>query len=447
MPADPASTNLYLQILLLIVLTIINGFFSASEMALVSVSRSKIEQKASEGDKSYQNLLKLLDKPSNFLSTVQIGVTLIQILVGSSLSDSLTQRMIPLFGSNFKIVAQVIVLAILTFVSIVFGELYPKRIAQNLKEKLALKIVRPIQIIGFILNPFVLLLAGSVNLLSRITPMKFDDAGESMSRDEIEYILDKNEIALDEEERGMLHGVFSLDGMVAREVMVPRTDAFMIDLENDTMENIKAILDESFSRVPLYDDDKDKIIGIIHTKRLLQAGFEKGFDKVNLREIVQEPLFVPETINVDDLLRQLRNTHNQMAILINEYAGVEGLVTLEDLLEEIVGEIEDESDVVSKDFVKIEDDLWIVQGRMTLNDFNEEFDTHLDSEDVDTIAGFYLDLLGSIPSKGEQITVDYDDEENDEHLTITSFEIDDKRLVKLKIHFLPKTQEGDAKDD
>jgi putative hemolysin len=229
--------------------------------------------------------------------------------------------------------------------------------------------------------------------------------------------------------------------------MVPRTDAFMVDLEDDTLENIKSILDESYSRVPLYDDDKDKIIGIIHTKRLLKMGFEKGFENVDLREIAQEALFVPETINVDDLLKQLRNTHNQMAILLNEYAGVEGIVTLEDLLEEIVGEIEDESDVAIKDFARIGDELWVIQGRVTLNDFNEEFGTHLSSDDVDTIAGFYLDKLGSIPSKGEQITVKYDDDENDEHLTITSLEIEDKRIVKVRVQFLTEKEIDDEKTE
>ncbi|MDR0298587.1 MAG: CNNM domain-containing protein, partial [Streptococcaceae bacterium] len=212
MSADPAG-NIYAQIVLLVVLTVINAFFSASEMALVSVSRAKVEQRASEGNKAFQNLLKVIDKPSNFLSTVQVGITLIQILVGSSLSDSLASKLVPLFGDNLKIVAQILVLAILTYVSIVFGELYPKRIAQNLKEKLAIRIAKPIQFVGIVMRPFVWLLAGSVNLLSRLTPMKFDDADDAMSRDEIEYILDKNEEALDDEERDMLHGVFSLDGM------------------------------------------------------------------------------------------------------------------------------------------------------------------------------------------------------------------------------------------
>jgi putative hemolysin len=213
----------------------------------------------------------------------------------------------------------------------------------------------------------------------------------------------------------------------------------MIDIEDDTKENISEILSESYSRIPVYEDDKDKVIGILHTKSLLKAGFDQGFENLDLRQTLQEPLFLPETIDVDDLLFQLKKTHNQMAVLLNEYGGFEGVVTLEDLLEEIVGEIEDETDIVSKEFAKIGDHLWVVQGRVTLNDFNEKFGTHLESDDVDTIAGLYLDELGSIPSKGQQITVEYDDDENDEHMTITSLEIEDKRILKVRIEFLPKT--------
>ena len=211
-----------------------------------------------------------------------------------------------------------------------------------------------------------------------------------MTRDEIEYMLTNSEETLDAEEIEMLQGIFSLDELMAREVMVPRTDAFMIDINDDTQENIQEILKRHFSRIPVYDDDKDKIIGVLHTKRLLAAGFSEGFDNIVLRKILQEPLFVPETIFVDDLLRQLRNTQNQMAILLDEYGGVAGIVTLEDLLEEIVGEIDDETDKAEQCVREIGEDIYIVLGTMTLNDFNDYFDLDLDSDNVDTIAGFYL---------------------------------------------------------
>ncbi|MFR6453111.1 MAG: CBS domain-containing protein [Streptococcus sp.] len=161
---------------------------------------------------------------------------------------------------------------------------------------------------GKIVSPFVWILSASTNLLSRLTPMTFDDADEQMTRDEIEYMLTKSEDTLEAEEIEMLQGVFSLDELMAREVMVPRTDAFMIDIEDNTQENIQAILKESFSRIPVCEDDKDKIIGVIHTKNLLKAGFELGFENIKLRRIMNEPLFVPETIFVDDLLADLSVT-------------------------------------------------------------------------------------------------------------------------------------------
>ena len=398
---DSSGQSLLFQSILLLILTLLTAFFSASEMALVSLNRSRVEQKAEEGDKKFIRLLKVLENPNNFLSTIQVGITFISLLQGASLSASLGAVIATWFGhvAWAKTAGSVVSLVILTYISIVFGELYPKRIAMNLKENLAIYSAPVIIVTGKIVSPFVWILSASTNLLSRLTPMTFDDADEQMTRDEIEYMLTKSEDTLEAEEIEMLQGVFSLDELMAREVMVPRTDAFMIDIEDNTQENIQAILKESFSRIPVYEDDKDKIIGVIHTKNLLQAGYELGFENVKLRRIMNEPLFVPETIFVNDLLAAFRNTNNQMAILLDEYGGVAGLVTFEDLLEEIVGEIDDETDKASVEVREIGENTYIVEGAMTLNDFNEHFDTELESDDVDTIAGYYLTGVGQFPLK------------------------------------------------
>ncbi|MDY2776166.1 MAG: hemolysin family protein [Streptococcus infantarius] len=429
---DP-SQNLVLQFVLLLILTLLNAFFSASEMALVSLNRSRVEQKAEEGNKKYIRLLSVLEKPNNFLSTIQVGITFIGLLQGASLSASLGGVIASWFGNYVwaKTAGSVVSLVFLTYISIVLGELYPKRIAMNLKENLAVISAPVIILIGKLVSPFVWLLSASTNLLSRITPMTFDDADEKMTRDEIEYMLTNSEETLDAEEIEMLQGVFSLDELMAREVMVPRTDAFMIDINDDTQENIQEILKRHFSRIPVYDDDKDKIIGVLHTKRLLAAGFSEGFDNIVLRKILQEPLFVPETIFVDDLLRQLRNTQNQMAILLDEYGGVAGIVTLEDLLEEIVGEIDDETDKAEQCVREIGEDTYIVLGTMTLNDFNDYFDLDLDSDDVDTIAGFYLTGVGNIPSQDSRESFEVDSKEK--HLVLTNDKVKDGRVTKLKV--------------
>lgn len=432
---DPSSQNLLLQFLLLLILTLLNAFFSASEMALVSLNRSRVEQKAEEGEKKFVRLLAVLENPNNFLSTIQVGITFISLLQGASLSASLGKVIASWFGNLAwaQTAGSVISLIFLTYISIVLGELYPKRIAMNLKENLAVFSAPVIIFLGKIVSPFVWLLSASTNLLSRITPMQFDDADEKMTRDEIEYMLTNSEETLDAEEIEMLQGIFSLDEMLAREVMVPRTDAFMIDINDDIHENIEGILKQNFSRIPVYDDDKDKIIGVLHTKRLLEAGFRNGFDNIILTKILQEPLFVPETIFVDDLLLQLRNTQNQMAILLDEYGGVAGLVTLEDLLEEIVGEIDDETDKAEQFVREIAEHTYIVLGTMTLNEFNDYFDTELESDDVDTIAGFYLTGVGAIPSQEnkESFTVD----SKDKQIEIINDKVKDGRVTKLKVIF------------
>lgn len=430
---DPGSQSLLLQFVILLILTLFNAFFSASEMALVSLNRSKVEQKAEEGDKRYRRLLDVLENLNNFLSTIQVGITFISLLQGASLSASLGHVISGWLGNSAtaRTAGSIIALIFLTYVSIVLGELYPKRIAMNLKDRLAIVSAPIIIFLGKIVSPFVWLLSASTNLLSRITPMTFDDADEKMTRDEIEYMLTNSEETLDAEEIEMLQGIFSLDEMMAREVMVPRTDAFMIDINNDAQSNIEGILSQNFSRVPVFDDDKDRVVGVLHTKRLLEAGFKTGFDTIDLRKILQEPLFVPETIFVDDLLKALRNTQNQMAILLDEYGGVAGLVTLEDLLEEIVGEIDDETDTAEQFVREIDENIYIVLGTMTLNEFNDYFETELESDDVDTIAGYYLTGVGSIPNQEEKVA--YEVDSKDKHITLINDKVKDGRITKLKV--------------
>ena len=443
---DPGSQTIYLQLSILFLLTLFNAFFSASEMALVSLNRSRVEQKAAEGEKKFVRLLSVLENPNNFLSTIQVGITFISILSGASLANDLGAVFAKWMGNSAtaQTAGYWLALAMLTFVSIVLGELYPKRIAMNMKENLAVVTAPVIIFLGKIVSPFVWLLSASTNLISRITPMNFDDADEQMTRDEIEYILTKSEQTLDAEEIEMLQGIFNLDEMMAREVMVPRTDAFMVDIEDDINVIMTEILRQNFSRIPVYEGDKDNIIGLIHTKKILAESFTNGFDQLNIRRIMQEPLFVPETIFVDDLLKSLRNTQNQMAILLDEYGGVSGIVTLEDLLEEIVGEIDDETDKTEIFVREIAENTFIVQGSMTLNDFNEYFNLDLSSDDVDTIAGFYLTGLGTIPSQDEKEAYELDN--NGFHIVMVNDKVKNGRVTKLKILITPLDDENEEKD-
>ncbi|MGX7195382.1 hemolysin family protein [Enterococcus olivae] len=430
MNADPESQSLLAQLLLLIVLTLVNAFLAASEMSLVSINKNRVEQKAEEGNIKSQKLLKIIENPTNFLSTIQVGITLVNILSGASLANSLSAYLAPLLGGGAaaRSLANVIVLAILTFVSIVFGELYPKRIALNKSEEVAQFTSGTIRYVGIIAKPFVWLLSASTNLLSRLTPMTFDDEDNKMTRDEMRYMME-TEGVFEDDELEMLQGIFSLDTKVAREVMVPRTDAFMVDIHDEVKENLEKILSENFSRIPVYNEDKDKVIGILHTKTLLKSAYTVGFDQLDLQMLIQEPLFVPETVFIDDLLYELKKTQNQMAILLDEYGGVVGLVTLEDLLEEIVGEIDDESDEIESLYEKISDNEYIIQGRMLIDDFNELFKTNLHMSDVDTMAGYFITALGTIPDEDETLSFDVD------NITLISEEMEGTRVLKLRAKF------------
>lgn len=442
MNADPDSQSILINVIILVVLTLLNAFFAAAEMAVVSVNKSRVEAKADEGDKTSIRLLRLINDSGMFLSTIQVGITLVTLLQGASLANSFARKLAPLFGDATwaKQASQLIVLVLLTYISIVFGELYPKRIALNKSEEVARIVMGPIRALSVIMKPFVWLLSASTNFISRITPMKFDDENEKMTREEMAYIL-TNEGVLDQDELGMVKGIFDMDTTLAREVMVPRTEAFMIDIHHDSSENIDEILSSPFSRVPVYDDDKDKVIGILHLKNLLKEARKSGFENLDLLKVIHEPLFVPETIFIDDLLIELKRTQNHMAILLDEYGGVVGLVTLEDLLEEIVGEIDDESDELTVEslYETIGEDEYIVQAKMPINDFNEIFGTTLNMNDVDTMAGYVITALGVIPEQDETLTIDV------EHVTLTTHKVEGTRLleIKVKVHEIEEEPEED----
>lgn len=432
MSSDPGH-ELLLQLLLLVILTLINAYFSAAELAVVSVNRNKIEAEAKAGDKGAIRILSILNNSTSFLSTIQISITFAGFLSSAFAATALAKYVEPLFGNAVWAhdVAVIVVTLILSYFSLVLGELYPKQLALQMPDKIARATTGPIQVIAVVFKPFNWLLSISLFALEKITPIKFNkNDTEVISRQEIVHMIQTGEErgAIDSDEYEMMEGVISLHTKLAREVMVARTDAFMIDLQNDNDRNIDAILNQPFSRVPVYSDDKDNVVGVVHIKNLLKSAREHGFERITLRQIMQEPMFIPETMAVDDLLFEMKKTHTQLAILLDEYGGVVGLVTIEDLIEEIVGDIDDESDSPDNTLRKINAHEYIVQGRMTLDDFNDEFNCDIHMKDADTIAGFVLTELGRIPDDNEQLQVTLDN-----GLILETEKMDGSRLVELKV--------------
>ncbi|CUL04808.1 hemolysin family protein [Listeria monocytogenes] len=431
MNPDPESQQIILQLILIVVLTMLNAFFASAEMALVSLNKNRVKSQAETGDKKAVMLAKLVDDPSKFLATIQVGITLAGFFSSASAATSIATRLESVFGgSSFaKELSIIVVTIVLSYITLVFGELYPKRLALQKSEKIARVSVRPIMAVGVVLRPFVKFLSFSTDMLVKLTRMEKNTDNEKMTREEMQLLIEtgRRDGVIEVEELQMLRGVFEMDNKYAREVMVPRTDAFMIDAETESEELCDALLSENFSRVPVFTGDQDSVLGILHMKDFFAEARKSGFENIDVKALVKDAYFAQETMFIDDLLKNMQRTRNQMAILMDEYGGVAGIVTVEDLLEEIVGEIDDENDVFSDEVKKIDETTFIVEGRMPLDDFNEMFHVELPSRGVDTVAGFVLTLTGTIPEEDDKVVVEYGT------LRFTVEEMNDARLVSVRV--------------
>lgn len=267
---------------------------------------------------------------------------------------------------------------------------------------------------------------------------KFAGEEESEPLEQLEQEIEKlhDNKAINDTVYSMFTGILSFQGKMAREVMVPRTDEFMVDINDDFQDNLDDILHEPYSRIPVYDQDKDKIVGVIHIRTVLRKARKLGFDKLDYQEVMYKPLFAPETIELGELLVEMQKRQQQIAILTDEYGGVVGLATIEDLIEEIVGDIDDEVDTAEVLFTKLSDNKYVIYGKMTLDDFNEEFDTDLEMEDVDTVAGYVITELGMIPAKGEKLTVRLDN-----GMVLTTRRMKGSRILTLLLTIPDKKKE------
>ncbi|MBZ1504357.1 HlyC/CorC family transporter [Latilactobacillus curvatus] len=431
MNPDPGS-SVWGQLLLILILTLVNAFFAAAEIALVSLSRVKMEEQANKGDKKARVLVQVLGHSNQFLATIQVAITFAGFLSSASAATTIAGRLAPLLGNAAwtKEAAVLIVTIVLSYVSLVFGELYPKQVALHRAEAIAKITVQPVRIVGILLRPFVWLLSMSTSLLMKLTPIDFSETEPKLTREEMVHMIESGKSAgvLETDEYEMLEGIITLNKKMAREVMVPRTDAFMIDICADNDQNIDAILAQPFSRIPVYRDDKDQVVGVVHIKNLLKEARQKGFQAMQIEAVMKEPLFVPETITIDDLLFEMKRTQQQMAILLDEYGGVVGLATIEDLLEEIVGEIDDESDKAEALYQKIDAQHYTVMGSMPINEFNSAFNTDIQVTDVDTIAGFVITEIGAIPVSGHPETIELPG-----GMSLTTGSVSGSRLIDLQL--------------
>ncbi len=403
------GSHLFLQFLVIILLTGINAFFSGAEMAIVSINKNKLKILVEEGNKKAIMLDRLLEEPSKFLSTIQVGITLAGFFASASaatglskyLSSYLQKLNIP-YSSQ---ISMILITFLLSYITLVFGELIPKRLALRSSEKIALFSIEIIVAISKIFSPFVKFLTFSTNIVLSILRMKDDNLEEKVSKEEIRSLVEvgREHGIINEVEKEMIENIIEFDEKIAREIMIPRTKVFLVD-KNITIEELFAKKEIGrYSRIPVYDGEADNIIGVLLTKELMMEAYRKGFENVVLSDILQEAYFVPETKNVNELFNELQVEKKHIAMLIDEYGGFSGIVTLEDLIEEVMGNIYDEYDTDDSSIKKLSADKYLINGELFLNDINDYFHIELESRHYDTLSGLIIENIGYIPEDNEDI--------------------------------------------
>lgn len=422
------------QIIVLIILIGLNAFFAASEIAYIALNDAKIEKQAKEGNKKAQQIQKMLETPSKFLSTIQIGITLAGFLSSAFASDAFASKLAPILNNAIPIgigawqnISIIIITIILSFFTIIFGELVPKRLAMKHYEKIAFATIGIIRTISVITAPFVKLLSVTTNAISKIFGVG-ENEEEIVTEEEIKMMVDqgKEDGTIQEDEKEYINNVFEFNDISASEIMTHRTDIFAVDINTSAAELLEEIIkdDCKHSRIPVYDETIDEIKGILYVKDIIKNITKKTF---KIKNIMKEAYFVSQNKLINEIFKELQKSKKQMAIVVDEYGGTAGLITMEDILEEIVGDIYDEYDDIEAEYEKIDDKTYILLGRMPIYEVNKLLGSHIPEGDYDTLSGYLQEELGRIPTEEELPIVET------EELTFKIEEYEDKRILKVKV--------------
>ena len=441
--------DVLVQIAVIVVLTLLEAFFVASEIALISIRHSRVDQLVDEGSGAARRVKRLLDDPSRFLAVSQLGLTLLGFFASAyaavSLADGLAGllRGIDALRDGAHIIALVVVTIVIALFTIVFAELVPKSLALAYTERFALALSRPVEIIAHVLGPLIGLLTGLTRAVTGALGAKVSKDAQ-ISAEELKLIVERGgeQGVLEAEEEQMINAVIELGERRVHEVMVPRIDIVGLEVDGTFEAAVERIIAEGHSRLPVWEQSVDQIVGILYAKDLLRFLKEASADPPPIRALLRTPLFVPESITIDDLLRQLQRRKVHLAVVLDEYGGTAGLVTIEDLLEEIVGEIQDEYDVEEPLVVRLDDDRARIDGRASVDELGElwddlDVDALLeDREEYDTLGGLLFHRIGGVPKPGDQIHVG--------DLTLTVETTDGRRAGKVLAVRERPSAEGDG---
>ncbi len=436
----------FTEIMVLLVLILVNAFFAASEIAIVSVRKTRLKQLVDEGNREARIIDSLSENSSRLLATVQVGVTLVGFFsaaVGAiSLADPFYNFIlllgIPMTPEAGHSLAVTVITTILAFLMLLLGELVPKTIALQHAEVVALAVARPVDLLARVFAPMVGLLTWVTDILVGLVGQSRKSTMPFVTAEEIMTMVDAGQEGgvIENTEKEMIYSIFEMGQTTTREVMVPRIDVFALAVETPMPEVISAAIRTSHTRIPVFEGNRDNIIGIVHTKDLLKCGLD-NCPVGGLRDLLRPAYFVPESKKIDDLLREMQAHQVHMAVAVDEYGGTAGLVTLEDVLEEIVGEIKDEYDKEEALMQTVGEGEAIFEGITPLNQVNETMGLELEAEDVDSIGGYVYSQLGRIPAPGEKVVTD--------SVTITVLSTSGRRIKKVKV--TKEMHPGEEKDD
>lgn len=446
---EPSWSNILSQLGLILLLTAINAFFAAAEMAMISIDEQDTKEEAEEGDIRAKKILKILEDPSHLLSVIQIGITLAGFFNSASAATGISK----MFGNWLRshgigssdLLATIVITLLLSYITIVFGELIPKRLAMVNPKSFAKKIVGILSFISKIFSPIVSLLTASTNGVLKLFGFDTTNVEEQVTMNDLKSLVNvgQQQGIINRFEGEIIHSVISFDNKTAEEIMTPRTEVFMIDVDEDPEEYMDKMMELKYSRIPVYKEDVDNIIGILYLKDYFGAGYEHGFSNIHLEEIIKPAYFIPERKNINDLFNELQTNNLHMSILIDEYGGFSGIVTMEDLIEEILGDIDDEYDHDVPELIQIDETNFICDGTLSIKELNFHTGLEIDeeTEDFDTLGGLIIYSLGRIPRDEERPFLEFKD------FKAYILNIEDKRIKKVRIVIKKEEEDTSEEDD
>lgn len=453
---DPGpALDIILKLVLLFVLIFFNAFFAMSEIAIISLNDTKMQKLAEEGNKKAKQIVKLTENPNRFLSTIQIGVTLAGFLASASASQNFADLLVNALKHTAIVnvipesvingISVVLITIITSYFSLVLGELAPKRIAMQVPEKVSFKVVGILLFIAKITKPFVKVLSVSTNGVVRLLGFDPNADEENVTEEEIRMMVDVGgeKGVIEDSQKEMIDNIFEFDDLDAGDIMTHRTDMTAIEVSRSLEEVAELAIENGYSRIPVYEDDPDSIVGVLYAKDLLKYVGHNIPADLTISKVMRKALYVPETQSCGDLFKAMNDSHTQFAVVVDEYGGTAGIVTLEDVLESIVGNIQDEYDDEDEEIVQINETTFTIDGITDLDEVDELVGTKLPEGDYDTLGGFVISLLGYLPSESdpEPAVAEYD------NLRFTVLNFEDRRIGEIKVEILPKEEnEGEDSD-